>query len=96
MSENRDRFFSDSRIGTDADATVRPLRAETLAMHLNLDRSDRTTVLPPAPPRQAVEGPLRPATEEVGSFFNRRSSSEQVPQHFAAQVLFAFNLPHRN
>ena len=32
ISENRDRFFSDSRLGTDADATVRPLHAETLAI----------------------------------------------------------------
>ena len=35
-AENRDRFFSDSRLGTDADATVRPLRAETTWRSLDL------------------------------------------------------------
>ena len=32
MSEKSDRFFSDSRLGTDADATVRPLHAGTPAI----------------------------------------------------------------
>ena len=42
MSENRDRFFSDTRFGTDRAPTVHPLRARLIKCALPRSRAQRT------------------------------------------------------